>query len=417
MDRDGGRNRLLFSIIAVALILYIIYHLALSASSEVTLSYVDTLTVSDTDTLDGFIFRAEEVLYSSNDGVINYIYPDGESVRANTTVANVYVGATSDEAQKRLVEIDKEIGVLENSDLGESSGVGDGASIDESIYGILDEMKRKQLGGDSEYSMRRKGEILALLNRRNYLTDTSDYGARIAELQNEKSKIMQSLGGTVISVDCTLPGTFYSGLDGYEEEFSASRVDSISYPEFIELTSAAPNLEIIDSEGKWGVGKMVTDYVWYTACEVDEESLKYYSLGSKYKATFPYNGESELTLTLYRIINGDGGKAVLIFSCGDNPAGFNYLRRQSVKIIRNSYTGYKVPVSAVHINENGETGVYILRGNVVRFKKIKSLTESGGYFVVEEQDRINDPDYSSKLGRSDLMITEGSDLYDGKIIS
>lgn len=417
MNSGIRMRRLLFSVIAVLLIAYIIYHLALDVSSEVTLSGVETVTVSDTDSFDCFIFRSEQILYSSSDGIINYNYPDGESVRGGSTVATVYTGTGNDEANKRLIEIDKEINVLENSDLGESSGVSDGGSIDNGIYDVLNEAKAKQNTGDSEYSMRHKDEILAYLNRRSYLTDTTDYGARISELQSEKNRIMQSLGGESVTVTTQVPGRFYSGLDGYEEMFSSSVLDTLSFVRFNELTEKDPDYSIIESEGRYGVGKIVSDYVWYIACEVDDESLKYYTLGSSYNASFPYNGEGEIKIKLYRIIGGDEGKSVLIFSCYNTPSGFNFLRRQSVKIIRRSYTGYKVPVGAVHINENGETGVYILKGNVVRFRKIKSLTESGGYFVVEEQDRINDVDYRSKLSLSDILIIEGTDLYDGKVIN
>ena len=414
---NKSARRRLFSVIIILLIVYIIYHLALSASSEVTLSDVETVTVSETDSFDGFIFKSEEVLYSPTDGIINYNFPDGESVRKETAVATVYTGTSNDETKKRLIEIDKEITVLENSDLGDSSGASDGNTVDNNIYDIINNIRRKQFTGNSEYSLRRKDDILTLLNRRSYLTDTTDYGARISELQAEKRTIMQSLGGNTVDVLCGDPGRFYSNLDGYEDIFSADKIDAMSYDEFNDIISREPDMESIQSDGKYGIGKVVTDYRWYTACTVSPEQLKYYSLGSTYMATFPYNGDSQIKMVLYRIISGGSAGSVLVFRSGINPEGFNFLRRQSVKIIRDSYTGYKVPVSSVHINDKGETGVYILKGNVVRFKKIKSLTESGGYFVVEEQDRINDPDYASKLGRSDLLIAEGTDLYDGKIIS
>ena len=110
-------------------------------------------------------------------------------------------------------------------------------------------------------------------------------------------------------------------------------------------------------------------------------------------------------------------KTVLVFKTDVMPSGFNYLRKQNVQIIEESYTGYKVPSNAVRVI-NGKKGVYILSGNTVKFKEITVLVEQDGYFIVEERPSYyEDPDCYDKLGLYDMIIVSGKNLYDGKIIS
>ncbi|MBO7250773.1 MAG: hypothetical protein J6V42_05815, partial [Clostridia bacterium] len=92
-----------------------------------------------------------------------------------------------------------------------------------------------------------------------------------------------------------------------------------------------------------------------------------------------------------------------------------------------SATGYRVPSESV-VELDGETGVYILVGTVVEFRRVTVIKESGGYCIVktyaedraeieaaeEEGIKTDRPPY---LSDNDLIITSGNDLYDGKLIN
>jgi hypothetical protein len=105
---------------------------------------------------------------------------------------------------------------------------------------------------------------------------------------------------------------------------------------------------------------------------------------------------------------------VLIFRTGVLPENFSYLRHQTVQIVKESYTGYRVPVSAVRV-VNGRAGVYILQGSKIVFKRIDPLYEQDGYLIVAEFDD-NRANKNSWLSKNDFVIVKGTDLYDGKIV-
>ena len=93
-----------------------------------------------------------------------------------------------------------------------------------------------------------------------------------------------------------------------------------------------------------------------------------------------------------------------------------------------SQTGYRIPTDAL-VELRGETGVYIIVGTVVEFRRVTvSLKDNGnGYVIVKtyEMDRADTSvaesegetvDRPAYLKANDLIITSGNDLYDGKLI-
>ena len=120
-------------------------------------------------------------------------------------------------------------------------------------------------------------------------------------------------------------------------------------------------------------------------------------------------------MTLERIITDNSAdQALLVFRTGEIPENFNYLRMQTIEVVRQNYTGLGVPASAVRVVD-GEQGVDTLIGNVVKFRKIDTLFEEEGYFIVKSY-ASNESGYAEHLKRNELIIVKGKNLYDGKII-
>ena len=78
--------------------------------------------------------------------------------------------------------------------------------------------------------------------------------------------------------------------------------------------------------------------------------------------------------------------------------------------------GYKVSIGGGAIQKR-EIGVYILDTHTIKFKKIEIIAEIDNYFIVKEQDRINDEKYYEKLGLFDVIVVSGKDFYQNKFIS
>ena len=186
--------------------------------------------------------------------------------------------------------------------------------------------------------------------------------------------------------------------------------------EYDALIHADADYSIQQGEnGTVAAGKLVTDFAWYLTAQVDLDQLRYYNEAQSFTVIFPYNSDKRINMRLEKILQStDNDSIVLLFSTRTNPEGFNYLRRQTIQIVRNETTGYRVPISAVRMND-GVQGVYVLRGYEVIFKEIEPLTEMDGYFIVRENDGAQEN--IGKLALNDQIIVSGKNLYIGKIVS
>lgn len=415
MDKKFLKNvgiYVLSAILSILLIAYIIYHLVNSFSQEVETMAADIVTVSETYSADAYIFRDEKLLVANNTGTVNFMYDDGTMVRRGAAVASIYSGGNTDEVKAQVMDLERRITILENSSIAKDVTLSDSTTIDSRIASLYYTIESKLNAGDLDYVFRRRDELLTLLNKRQLLLKVVDsFSPQMAELQSQKTALTTSLGGASETVYTDASGFLYSDVDGYESIFTLESGDNFTISDFHEMTEKEP----AESNGRT-VGKIVTDYKWYIACELPSVQQQYYSVGNQYTVKFPYNGDEEIPMKLHRIVtSGDDDSIVLVFSTGNVPKGFNFLRKQMVEIVQQSYTGYRVPVSSVRIID-GKQGVFVKKGNIAVFKEITPLVEIDGYFIVAQQDKINDENYAAKLGMYDLIITKGKNLYENKII-
>ena len=124
--------------------------------------------------------------------------------------------------------------------------------------------------------------------------------------------------------------------------------------------------------------------------------------------------------------------------CDDMNSDVASMRLADIELRINSYTGIKMPSSAVHVNENGQKGVYALVGSVVEWRYTEVLYDGGNYVLLkyytsqdkeeakkkaEEQEKNGDADastidltiYDNGIKIYDEIIIQGKELHDGKV--
>lgn len=403
--------------IAVSLIIvvYLGYHFFRGFASDVTTEYAFKITENDTAEFDAYIMRSETVVYSASEGGVGYTYTDGTKVRRGDEIASIYTGAKDsyDSTRSEIISLDKKLHLLKESEDIDGMAASDMSTLDTKIYGYY--MNVRSLSEEGRYSNlpKRRDELLTLLNKRQLITGKIEsFETVIKDVQSERDELTASLNATGEKVSAPVTGFFYSSVDGYENIFTADRIKDITVEEFHTMLRTEPE----DFPAK-AIGKIVTDFVWYTAVETTRDELRYYTEGKDYTLIFPYNNDAELKMNLSKVVAPDGGNQVLlIFSCNKIPEDFSFKRMQEIEIVKSSHTGYKIPVSALR-QLDGKMGVYILVGSVVEFRYVDVILECDGYYLVAERDTVNDPEYYTKLGLYDLVITSGKDLFVGKMIS
>ncbi|PKM63401.1 MAG: hypothetical protein CVU97_00230 [Firmicutes bacterium HGW-Firmicutes-21] len=408
------------TLLSVVLICYLVLQLVLNVGDIVELEYVTFISTAKKIELKAFVFRDEVVLTTAAAGTNCFLVEEGEKVKKGVKVAATYSEATDANVRERIKEINAKIAVLEKSGISSGTSTTDLSKIDANISSIMLDIIKAVDNNDLEKAIRNKDALTIQINRRQVLIlSQKNYETKIKELENEKTALEATLTGASVAHVANKPGYFYSVVDGYENSFTKAKLQSLSIAEMDTLSHMVPDQGIINDS----VGKLVLTPDWYLVCEVDKRTASGFTLGRKSDFAFPYSGGQVLGLSLLRTVSQtDLDRVLLIFTTNAMPEGFNYTRAQTVELISDTYEGLKVSVSALRIN-NGETGVYALRGNKVIFKKATVLYEENGYYICQlptdpDFPNIKNKAYFSKTNLSlyDAVISSGRNIFEGKTL-
>lgn len=383
-------------IAAVVLIMYAGYNVADHFSDKLEIVDAVWKNVNVTVRADACIFRDETTLYSSADGAVVPAVADGSHVAVYTAVADVY-SVSSPEIQSRISEIDAQISLLEKK---ASSGhsVQSSAGLDAVIYDNIFDIASSVTAGDYGAAVGKRSSLLVSIRNRDIATeDDAKIDLTLAELRNERTSIRSKLGVCLDTVSVSKTGYYYSDADGLGSVFVPSLLDTMTYDDYNELIGGTH-----ETDDRLCVGTLVTSYKWYITCEMSKAEAAALTDASKVPVTFLYSGVT-LDMSPYRIISQSGGeRAVVVFSCGTMPEGFDYTRIQPVSVRTENYSGYEIPQSALRVlsydttDEYGNTethsftGVYILDELTVQFRRVNILYKEGGSVIVSGNDAENE---------------------------
>lgn len=402
------------AVLVIILMIYTLYNsLDISAVRAVTTPAVKS-TEYEIAGLTGYIFRDERVLYSVNPGAAVYRVADGEKLAVNTELARVYSSGSTIAYLAEREQLEYNIDLLNRSvKTGRmtASGV---SGTKESMNDIYNTIMASISDGNLSGALSESDELLVYLNAYDLITGKND--SLYDELTAEKAKLTaleNSYTGAYESIKNPAGGYFFYSCDGYEDVFKYDLIGSLTAGSLKNLAAASPAA----ANGKYAVGKMVYNYVWYLAVPADAGLCRKMVDAWICNATFKDSG-LKLDLSLDRIAFTEGEESgVLIFSCGIMPRGFDYARVQPIELLVSTTTGYRVPDSAVH-EINGVRGVYVLSASVVKFRKIKILCEGEGYYVVAERN-MSAENYEEYLNLNDDIIISLSDgnIFDGRVLN
>ena len=350
----------------------------------------------------GFVVREEELLYSQY-GTTVLNCAEGAHVAANDTVATGY---RSEDAKTRQTRIDELSGQIEQLQYAWSavSSVYDQAALDADIAGDLAQLSRylalRDMNSVSDLSPELKGLIL---RRTGSDSDSGSLQARISTLQAELETLEAQSAGDTSAILAGKAGTFSAAVDGYESVLTPERLMEMTVAEF---ESVQP-----DETDANAIGRLVTSATWYYACVVPASELSGVEEGNRATLTFARDYYQPVTMRVARLGGNEAGSRLLVLSSDRALQNVTLLRQQSAEIVFTSYSGLRVPKSAVRV-ENGQTGVYILEGTLAKWKLITILHDTGESYVV-----TLDTSSTNNLWPGDELIINAKNLYDGKVVN
>lgn len=413
-------KQFLMTLLSLFIIAYIVLQLALNVGDLVEIETVTYASATEKLELTAYLFRDETPIAALSWGVNSYFFDDGERVAKGEQLAVTYTNENDAMIQNKIKNINKKINILKKSAVNYGSSTTDIEKLDKIISDVTLEMLKAIRKNDLPGALRYKEELTIQNNRYAALNSSqNNYNSQILTLENEKKALERMLQSEGVAYTASVPGYFYSTLDGYENIFTMEKLENLTLSAFEQLKNAVPDDNLIRNS----IGKLVLSPNWYIACEMDKRTASNYVKGKSYNFDFPMSSDMIISMKLDRVITqSDQDKAVLIFCSNIMPDGFNYIRMQTVRLMLKTYEGLRIPTSALR-KINGETGVYALNGNKIVFKKTEVLFEENGYYICTLP---VDPAYPNRkniayvsktqLSLYDTVISSGRDIYEGKVL-
>lgn len=394
------------TVLGILIILYFIYQVVQMNSSPYKTEVALERDVENVVSATAFVVRDEEYLTTENtSGTMVSIAEDGKRVGSGDTVAVIFQNSESAAAYVRINELEKEVAYYKQ--LKNRVGIGTNApssyndSIDNACVAFI-AASRNSI--DSEFDE-------ALVDLRDSITarqlavgEPLSVDAKLSALEAE----LVTLRGMAIgysTVASPNPGYYIGSVDGYE--------NAIAYTDVKELTCDTINsLLVFQKQEVTGnvMGKLVDSFDWYLVCTVPYNESGNIATDKKIKVNIPDTAVGTIECTVEYKGGREGDNVPLILKCNIMNRDVATLRIENIEIITDEYTGIRINNSAIR-ELDGNKGVYVLRGNIIQFKKINILSSNEDYSIIEKVDD------SSYVRQYDTIITEGVDLYDGKVVS
>ena len=389
-------------ILLAAIAAYFGYHVVSSLCAPLMTATVTPYEAGAGYYASGFVVREEELLYSQY-GTTVLNCAEGAHVAANDTVATGY---RSEDAKTRQTRIDELSGQIEQLQYAWSavSSVYDQAALDADIAGDIVQLSRylalRDMNSVSDLSPELKGLIL---RRTGSGSDSDSLQSRISALQAELETLETQSAGDTSAILAGKAGTFSAAVDGYEAVLTPERLMEMTVAEFERVQPGETDANAI--------GRLITASTWYYACVVPANELSGVEEGDRATLTFARDYYQPVSMRVARLGENEAGSRLLVLSSDRALQNVTLLRQQSAEIVFTSYSGLRVPKSAVRV-ENGQTGVYILEGTLAKWKPITILHDTGESYVV-----TLDTSSTNNLWPGDELIINAKNLYDGKVVN
>lgn len=404
----------------------------LSRNTEIiTKEGISLVTRQEIFDAESFIVRDESVVMPSvKNNFIKYEIANGSKVGKDQPLALIYNSVSDMNTTTQIQKVEKLLDILTRSNINTEYAKTTVEKVDNDISDYYTYMITDLQNGRINLADKYNNDMLVLMNKRQIITGAvNSFDDLISWYQKQKNDLINSMtnGGGSASTVVYAPaaGLFYHNSDGYEEYFTADLIKNFSLEKFNEVLKKTPNEDHI----KNSLGKIINNYKWHIIIEVEKQKTFDYIVNRYYDIIFPYASNKTLKFKLVnKTEDYNAGMLILILETTTVPENFNFFRKQPVKIVYESITGLKIPETALRIltDEDGNTvqGVFILKGNTVKFRELKEEDRLGkydNYYIYKNNstEQYLDVEEESKLPLKiyDVLITGGKDIYDGKILN
>ncbi len=405
INKNQAKN-IFLAVVGVCIILYFVYQVIQMNSNPYKTELALERDIKNVVSTKAFVVRDEEYLTADNtSGTVVSIAEDGKRVASGDNVAVVFQSTESAAAYVRINELEKEIEYY--NQLKNRVGIGTNAPSSYSALinnACINFISTARGEIDSNYYTALNDFRDAVTTRQLAVGKELSVDAKLAELEAELLSLKSKATGYT-TVASPSPGYYIGSVDGYE--------NAIGYDDVKNMDCATINTLLSSKKqdvSKNVMGKLVDEFNWYLLCIVPYNESGDIAVNKTVSVNVPNTAVGVIKCTVVYKGDKEDDNVAVVLKCNIMNRDVANLRIENIEIITDEYTGIRINNKAIR-EVNGEKGVYVQRGNIISFKKINILHSTEDYSIIE---KVDDTSY---VRQYDTIITEGVDLYDGKVVS
>ena len=412
---------------AFLLIAYMGYNGYLKMTSIINTEYAVLTTSDKIVEADCFVIRDEVVgdaennralIKSSDSGVYVPYVDDGSRVGSEETIALFFASQSDAKNYLEKQDLMKDLEYYQSLQNQSLLSFLDVDTLDMTINSDILSLLKATESGDYSTTDKIVSSLRHNISSRQIATGQSvDFSGQINELKKSISEL-SGAGANYKTITAKTAGYFVSTVDGYEAVAKYSDVKNLGVSDVEKLIDSNPS-KVSDNV----IGKIVDGFNWYAVCTVPHNSLGKLKIGSDVSVNFVNTSVKNIKMKVYNISESVNNTVAIVLSGNLMDSDIAKLRKEKIQIIVEKYEGLKIPNEALRTrnmtvtdedgNEKQEDvlGVYVLCGQIVKFKAVDILYYDNNYVIGRNGDSTE-----NELALNDMIITKGRNVYDGKVV-
>ncbi len=379
---------------------------------------------------EAFFIRSEKIVESATEGLLKKTAKEGSRVGAGTEVVSIRSLKESSSLERELIEIDRAISSLEESEAEVNTLESNKENLQELRREKIEEIQSKIKNEDYK-DMNLIKEELSLYDVEKYNKESSDYisSTSIENLKDRREKIAQEINTQNVKYHTQNGGIVSYLLDGYEtvylpfefEKYSYEKLDSKDYLKEIEVNENQIQEDMEVSMGE-PIYKLLDEFEWYIAIKIDDaENIKDLDINQNVKIKIN-DEDSNLKGNIIKI-NENDDKAVVVLKFDTQMYKFYNKRVSEVELIKSEEDVLKIPKKSIR-DKDGQEGVYVKnKGGIVEFKPIFQVKQVGEYVYIKTGDENStvylekDSEGIKTISIFDELVLNKTGIKEGDIVN
>lgn len=394
--------KILSGVILAAVVLYFgiqIYRYYANPFST-TLTY--QASAEESIPMTGWLVREEETFHS-NAATITHSLREGAKVGYHQTIAMAYDNEKALDTVTAIENLELQLQQLEFA-LTSYLDADAALKLDSSITGSILSLRQSLVSGDySAVSHDVSALKAAVLKSSHSYGSAEEVQDNITSVKAEIASLRESLTGAE-PVTAPRSGTYSAVCDGYE---------TVLTPDF--LTGLTPSaLDHVASAGNNGnVGKLIYGDTWYYAAAIDAKLAENLHPGQAVILRLAKGMTQDAPVRVVSVGREEDGRVAVVLACDEFLSQTTLLRHQAAELILDSFSGLRVPTTALRLDEDGQTGVYCVVGVSAKFKPVTVVYQGDGYTLVQP---TREAAGSAILRSGDEVIVTAKALENGVVV-